>query len=277
MSRESRRALVRRGHRKASLSLQCRLLEINRSWLYYRPCQEREETLALMHRIDGLYLEHPFYGSRQMSRHLRREGMAAGRRRVRRLMGSMGLEAIYCKPCGSEPHPGHRIYPYLLRGLEMVRPHQVWCADITYIPMRRGYLYLVVVMDWASRCGLAWQLSNTLDSGFCVEALEAALGGYGKPEIFNRDQGTQFTSEAFTGRLLEAGVQVSMDGRGRWMDKLFIERLWRSLKYESVYLAEPEDGFEAERLIGEWLEFYNRKRPHSGLGGGTPEEAIQAA
>ena len=164
-----------------------------------------------------------------------------------------------------------------MRGLEIARPHQVWCADITYIPMRWGYLYLVVVMDWASRCALAWQLSNTLDSGFCVEALEAALGGYGKPEIFNTDQGTQFTSEAFTGRLLEAGVQVSMDGRGRWMDNLFIERLWRSLKYESVYLAEPEDGFEAERMIGEWLEFYNRKRPHSGLGGGTPEEAIQAA
>ena len=277
MSRESRRALVCRDHRKVSLSLQCRLLGIHRSWLYYQRRQESEATLALMRQIDALYLEHPFYGSRQMSRHLRREGVVAGRRRVRRLMRSMGLEAIYCKPRTSKPHPGHRIYPYLLRGLEIRRPHQVWCADITYIPMRRGYLYLVVVMDWASRCALAWQLSNTLDSGFCVNALESAFGGYGKPEIFNTDQGSQFTSETFTGRLLEAGVRVSMDGRGRWMDNLFIERLWRSLKYESLYLAEPEDGFEAKRMIGQWLEFYNRRRPHSALGGGTPEEALRAA
>ena len=266
---------MRRGHPQASLSLQCRLLGLSRSSLYYRARDPDAATLALMRRIDELYLQHPFYGSRQMSRHLRREGLLAGRRRVRRLMRTMGLEAIYCKPRTSVPHPGHRVYPYLLRGLSIERAHQVWCADITYIPLARGFLYLMVVMDWASRCALSWQLSNTLDSVFCVEALEEALEAHPRPEIFNTDQGSQFTSEAFTGCVEGAGVRVSMDGRGRCMDNIFIERLWRSLKYEAVYLHELEDGRSARRLIGEWLAFYNEERPHSALGGRTPREALQ--
>ena len=267
---------MQRGHPQASLSLQCRLLGLCRSTLYYRRREPGEEELALMRRVDELYLEHPFYGSRQMSRHLVREGYVAGRDRVRRLMRKMGLEAIYCRPRTSEPHPDHRIYPCLLRGLAIERPHQVWCADITYIPLRRGFLYLVAVMDWASRCVLAWELSNTLDSEFCVLALEEALEVYPVPEIFNTDQGSQFTSQAFTGCLEGAGARISMDGRGRCLDNVFIERLWRSLKYEAVYLQELADGFAARDLIAGWLAFYNRERPHSALGGRTPWEALQA-
>ena len=228
-----------------------------------------------MRRLDELYTAYPFYGSRQMSRHLLREGYAAGRHRVRRLMHTMGLEAIYCKPRCSQPQPGHRVYPYLLRNLSIERPHQVWCADITYIPLRRGYLYLVAVMDWASRCVLAWELSNTLDSEFCVLAVEEALEAHPAPEMFNTDQGSQFTAQAFTGCLEGAGVRISMDGRGRWMDNVFIERLWRSLKYEAVYLQELADGFAARELIGEWIGFYNAVRPHSSLGGRTPWETLQ--
>ena len=228
-----------------------------------------------MRRIDELYTAHPFYGSRQMSRHLRREGYAAGRGRVRRLMRTMGLEAIYCKPRCSQPQPGHRVYPYLLRQLAIERPHQMWCADITYIPMQRGFLYLVAVMDWASRCVLAWELSNTLDTEFCVLAVEQALEGHPAAEIFNTDQGSQFTAQAFTQCLAGAGMRISMDGRGRCMDNVFIERLWRSLKYEAVYLQELADGFAARQVIGEWIAFYNRERPHSALGGRTPWEALQ--
>ena len=212
-----------------------------------------------------------------MSRHLEREGWRAGRRRVRRLMQAMGLAAIYCRPRCSEPHPGHRIYPYLLRDLAVERAHQVWSADITYIPLQRGFLYLVAVMDWASRCVLAWELSNTLDSEFCVAAVEAALGAHPAPEIFNTDQGSQFTGKAFTDCLPGAGVRVSMDGRGRCLDNVFIERLWRSLKYEAVYLHELADGFAARELIAEWMVFYNRERPHSALGGQTPWEALQGS
>jgi putative transposase len=218
-------------------------------------------------------MKYPFYGSRQMVRHLRREGIAVGRHRVRRLMRLMGLETIYQAPRTSDPHPAHRIYPYLLRGMAINRPNQVWCTDITYIPVQHGFLYLVAIMDWATRYVLAWRLSNTMDTRFCLEALNEALDRHGKPEIFNTDQGSQFTSLAFTGVLKEAGVAISMDGRGRCLDNVFIERLWRSLKYEAVYLHELTDGFVAERVIGEWLDFYNTERPHSSLDDKTPAEA----
>ena len=275
LSRTTRKNLVLRGHPQASLSLQCRLLGLCRSTLYYRSREPGPEQLALMRRIDELYTAHPFYGSRQMSRHLVREGWAAGRDRVRRLMRKMGLEAIYRKPRCSQPHPEHRVYPYLLRNLAIERPHQVWCADITYIPLQRGYLYLVAAMDWASRCVLSWELSNTLDSEFCVLAVEQALEAHPAPGIFNTDQGSQFTAQAFTDCLKEAGARISMDGRGRCMDNVFIERLWRSLKYEAVYLQELADGFAARELIGEWLAFYNGERPHSALQGRTPREVLE--
>ena len=252
MGRAERRALVRRAHPELSVSRQCRLLSVGRSSLYYTTRGESEETLALMRRIDALFLKHPFYGARQMVRHLRREGVRIGRRRAGRLMRLLGLQAIYRAPRLSAPHPAHRVYPYLLKGLTIERANQVWCADITYIPVRCGCLYLVAIMDWASRHVLAWRLSNTLDAGFCVEALDDALARHGPPEIFNTDQGSQFTSGAFTGRLQAAGIQISMDGRGRCMDNIFIERLWRSLKYEAVYLHELADGLKARRVIGEW-------------------------
>lgn len=256
-----------------SLSRQCEILSIGRSSLYYVPKGESVENLALMRRIDELFLKYPFYGSRQMTRQLRREGIEAGRHRVRRLMRLMGLEAIYRAPKTSVAHPEHRVYPYRLKGLTIDRPDQVWCADITYVPVQRGFLYLVAIMDWASRHVLAWRLSNTLDARFCVEALSEALDRYGRPAIFNTDQGSQFTSFEFTGALKDAGVTISMDGRGRCMDNIFIERLWRSLKYEAVYLHELTDGFRARRVIGEWIDFYNTERPHSALAGRTPAEA----
>jgi putative transposase len=255
------------------LSRRSRLLSISRSSVYYAPKGESPANLALMRRIDGLFLKYPFYGSRQMARQLRREGICVGRHRVRRLMRLMGLEAIYQAPRTSDPHPAHRIYPYLLKGMTIDRPNQVWCADITYIPVQRGFLYLVAIMDWATRHVLAWRLSNTMDAGFCVEALNEALARYGTPEIFNTDQGSQFTSLDFTGVLKDADVAISMDGRGRCMDNIFIERLWRSLKYEAVYLHEMSDGFIAQRVIGAWLDFYNTERPHSALDGQTPAEA----
>ena len=264
-----------RDHPALSLSRQCRLLSIGRSSLYYEPKGESAETLALMRRIDELFLKYPFYGARQMVRHLRREGVRIGRRRAARLMRLLGLQAVYRAPRTSAPHPEHRVYPYLLRDLGIERANHVWCADITYIPVRRGFLYLVAIMDWASRHVLAWRLSNTLDAGFCTDALDEALAAYGTPEIFNTDQGSQFTSFAFTARLREAGIRISMDGRGRCMDNIFIERLWRSLKYEAVYLHEIADGFTARRVIGEWIAFYNTIRPHSALGGRTPAEAYR--
>ena len=271
LSRAARLELVERGG-ELSIRRQCALLGINRSSVYYTPREERAENLALMRRMDELSLQYPFYGSRQMARHLGREGVSVGRRRVRRLMRLMGLEAVYRKPRTSAAQPGHRIYPYLLRELTIDRPNQVWCADITYIPVTAGFLYLVAVMDWASRHVLAWRLSNTMDTGFCIEALEAALRT-GTPEIFNTDQGAQLTSTTFTERVLAAGARCSMDGRGRCLDNVFIERLWRSLKYEAVYLHELVDGFEAERVIGAWMTFYSDVRPHSALGGRTPAEA----
>jgi putative transposase len=276
MSRGERKAMIVREHPELSLSRQCEVLSISRSSFYHAPMGESPETLALMRRIDELFLKYPFYGSRQMARQLRREGVHAGRHRVRRLMRLMGLQAIYQAPRTSAPHPAHRIYPYLLKGLAIERPNQVWCADITYIPVQRGFLYLVAIMDWATRHVLAWRLSNTMDARFCVEALEEALARYGPPEIMNTDQGSQFTGSAWITTLTDAGVQVSMDGRGRYMDNIFIERLWRSLKYEAVYLHELTDGFRAERVIRDWIEFYNGDRPHSALGGRTPAEAYGA-
>ena len=273
MSRGERKAMIVPGRPGLSLSRQCRLLSISRSAFYYAPKGESPENLALMRRIDELFLKYPFYGSRQMVRQLRRENILAGRHRVRRLMRLMGLEAIYQAPRTSTPHPAHRIYPYLLKGLAIDRPNHVWCADITYIPVQRGFLYLVAIMDWATRHVLAWKLSNTMDSGFCIEALRAAMARYGKPAIFNTDQGSQFTSIDFTGVLKDAKVAISMDGRGRCLDNVFIERLWRSLKYEAVYLHEMTDGFAAERVIGQWIAFYNTERPHSALDGQTPAEA----
>ena len=206
------------------------------TWLYYTPKGESAESLALMRRIDELFLKHPFYGARQMVRHLRLEGVRIGRRRASRLMRLMGLQAICRAPRTSDPHPEQRVYPYLLKGMSINRSNQVWCADITYIPVRRGFLYLVAIMDWASRHVLAWRLSNTLEAGFCVEALDEALTRHGQPEVFNTDQGSQFTGFAFSGRLQAAGVRISMDGRSRCLDNIFIERLGRSLKYEAVYL-----------------------------------------
>jgi len=255
-----------------SVTAQCRLLSLSRSSVYYRPKGENALNLTLMRLIDEQFLKTPFYGSRQMARHLRREGYGVGRHRVRRLMRNMGITAVYQTPRTSVPHPAHKIYPYLLRNLSVTRPNQVWCTDITYIPIKRGFLYLIAIMDWHSRKVLSWRLSNTMDTHFCIEALEEALAAYGTPEIFNTDQGSQFTSVDFTGALQEHGIKISMDGKGRWMDNVFIERLWRSLKYECVYLRAFETGQQARTDIGEWMDFYNHERPHSTFHGRTPHE-----
>jgi len=273
MSRDRRKALISMEKERLSVVRQCELVDLSRSAHYYRAIGESECNLKLMRQIDRQYLKTPWYGSRQMRRHLRRDGWAVGRTRIRRLMRLMGLQAIYQRPRTSIPNTQHRIYPYLLRDLIIDRPNQVWCADITYIPMRRGFLYLVAVMDWHSRAVLSWRLSNTMDSGFCVEALEEALSRFGRPEIFNTDQGSQFTSEEFTEVLIRSGVRISMDGKGRWMDNVFIERLWRSLKYECVYLREFETSHDARKEIGVWFDYYNTARPHSSLLDKTPMEA----
>ena len=273
MSVERRRAMIEPAHPGLSIVRQCALLQMSRSGRYYRPTGENAATLALMRLIDEAFLECPYYGSRQMMRHLQRLGRRVSRNRVGRLMRKMGLRAIYQKPNTSAPHPEHRIYPYLLRDLPIVRPNQVWCTDITYIPMRRGFLYLVAVMDWQSRRVLSWRLSNTMDVSFCVEALEEAMARHGRPAIFNTDQGSQFTSLAFTQMLITAGIRISMDGKGRWMDNVFIERLWRSLKYECVYLHSFETGLTLHAGLEQWISHYNTRRPHSALAGRTPDEA----
>jgi putative transposase len=260
------------GHKRLSIVRQCELVSISRASFYRPPAGETPENLELMRLIDEVFLECPFYGARQMARHLRRLGWSVGRKRVRRLMRKIGLAPIYQAPKTSEPHPQHKIYPYLLRHLAIDRPNQVWCADVTYIPMRRGFLYLVAIMDWASRKVLAWRLSNTMEADFCVAALEEAIARYGRPDIFNTDQGSQFTSFAFTNTLTDAGIRISMDGRGRWMDNVFIERLWRSLKYECVFLNAFETGSEARGGIGRWIGYYNTSRPHSAFRGRTPDE-----
>lgn len=252
-------------------------MSVSRSSIYRRARGVSSENLALMRRIDAVFLEYPFFGSRQIARFLRREGLKAGRHRVRRLMRLMGLRAIYQKPRTSDPHPGHKVYPYLLRGLAVTKANQVWAADISYIPMRKGFLYLVTIMDWYSRKILSWRLSNTMDTTFCIEALEEALTRYGKPEIFNSDQGSQFTSLEFTQVLKDRGIRISMDGRGRWRDNIYVERFWRSLKYECVYLHAFETGTQAREGIGHWIRFYNERRPHSTHGIQTPGEVYAAS
>lgn len=263
---------MKQDHPRLSVRRQCSLLSLTRSTLYYQPRGESAENLAFMAIIDRQFLDTPWYGSRQMARHMQRAGHTCGRHRVRRLMRLMRLVPIYQEPKTSQKNPAHKIYPYLLRDLAITRPNQVWCTDITYIRMHRGFLYLVAVMDWHSRKVLSWRLSNTMDAGFCVEALKEALEKYGPPEIFNSDQGSQFTSADFTDVLKDAKVRISMDGRGRWIDNRMIERLWRSLKYECVYLNAFETGSAARADIGAWIRYYNETRPHSSHGLLTPAE-----
>jgi putative transposase len=270
MRAAERCALVDRAEPVLSVTAQCRLLKVGRSTLYYQPAPLDPEDLALMRRMDELYTASPFYGSRRMVAVLRCDGWTVNRKRVRRLMRLMGLEAIYQKPNTGKGHPAHKVYPYLLRGLVIGRPNQVWCADITYIPMAKGFVYLVAVMDWFSRRVLSWRLSITMETDFCVDALQEAMARYGKPEIFNTDQGVQFTSTGFLEELDSCGVRISMDGKGRFLDNIFIERLWRSLKYEEVFLKAYGSVLEARRGIGGWISFYNEERPHQALGYRTP-------
>ena len=265
--------MVDRQHPSLSAVRQCVLLGVSRSSIYYRAVGDSQEDLGLMKVIDQQYLDTPFYGSRRMAAWLRRRGHWVNRKRVRRLMRIMGIRAIYRRPRTSKPGLGHKVYPYLLNGMKITKPNQVWAADITYIPMARGFLYLVAIMDWYSRYVLSWRLSNTLDVDFCVEALEEALKK-GRPEIFNTDQGSQFTSEAFTGLLKQQGIQISMDGKGSYRDNLFVERLWRSVKYEEVYLKAYQDGRDARIGISKYFRFYNNQRPHQALGYRTPAEVF---
>ncbi len=255
------------------LSKQAKALGVSRSSVYYLPRTVPEADLAIMRRLDELHLEHPFAGSRMLCGMLRSEGIMAGRRHVRTLMRRMGIEALYRRPRTTKPEPGHKIYPYLLRGLDITRPNQVWAMDITYIPMARGFVYLAVVLDWFSRRVLSWRLSITMEAAFCIEALEEALARHGKPEIVNTDQGSQFTCPAFTGVLASRKISISMDGKGAWRDNVFTERLWRSIKYEEVYLRAYESVAAARASIGRYLGFYNSRRPHSSLDGMTPDRA----
>ena len=275
MSASDRRAKLDRDHPELSIRRQCAMLGVARSGVYRKPRPVNDNDLEAMRRIDALFTARPFFGARRIARTLSEDGFPIDRKRVRRLMRQMGIEALGPKPSTSKPAPGHKIYPYLLRDLTIDRPNQVWAADITYIPLPRGFLYLVAVIDWASRAVLSWRLSNTMDASFCVAALEEALAKHGKlrqaqPEIFNTDQGSQFTGSAFTDVLIEAGVRISMDGRGRWMDNVFIERVWRSLKYEDVYLKGYADGREAKAGIGAYFAFYNERRLHQALGYRAP-------
>jgi putative transposase len=259
-----------------SVARQCELLGLARSTYYYEPAVESEEDLALMRRIDEQYLKTPFYGSRRMAVELSTPGAPVNRKRVQRLMRTMGIEALYPRRRTSQPSPEHAVYPYLLRGLTIDRANQVWCADITYLPLRRGFLYLTAVMDWHSRFVLAWRVSNTLDAAFCVAALEASLER-GRPEIFNTDQGSQFTSQAFTSVLLEARVAISMDGRGRALDNVFIERLWRTVKYEEVYLKDYATVADVMEGLTGYFEFYDYERKHQALGYRTPHEVFSTS
>jgi putative transposase len=255
------------------ISRQATALSISRGSVYYLPRPVSAADLAIMRRLDRLHLEFPFAGSRMLRDLLSAEGCKIGRRHVKTLMKRMGIEALYRRPRTTKPEPGHKIYPYLLRGMEIVRPNQVWAMDITYIPMARGFVYLAVVLDWFSRRVLSWRLSITMEAAFCVETLEDALARHGKPDIFNTDQGSQFTGSAFTGVLADSGIAISMDGKGAWRDNVFVERLWRSVKYEEVYLRAYDSVSEARASIGRYLGFYNGRRPHSSLDGATPDQA----
>jgi putative transposase len=270
MSAPDRRAMLDRADKAVSVRRQCALVGVARSGVYRARKPANDNDAALTRRIDELFTAWPFLGSRRMTAMLRAEGVNVNRKRVQRLMRLMGIAALGPKPRTTKPAPGHKIYPYLLRNVAIERANHVWAADITYIPIGRGFLYLVAIIDWASRAVLAWRLSNTMDISFCLSALEEALARFGRPEIFNTDQGSQFTSAAFTGALVEAGVAISMDGRGRWMDNVFIERLWRSLKYEDVYLKGYTDGREAAGGVAAWIAFYNERRPHQALADRTP-------
>ena len=252
---------------------QAAVVGIARSTVYYLPRPVSASDLALMRRIDELHLEFPFAGSRMLRRLLAIEGSPVGRRHVKTLMQRMGVEALYRKPRTTKPEPGHKIYPYLLRGMEITRPNQVWAMDITYIPMAKGFVYLAVVLDWATRRVLSWRVSITMEAAFCVETLEDALARHAKPEIFNTDQGSQFTGAAFTGVLAAHDIKISMDGKGAWRDNVFVERLWRSVKYEEVYLRAYDSVSDARQSIGRYLDLYNRRRPHSSLDGMTPDQA----
>jgi putative transposase len=263
--------MINRGHDLA-LTKQAALLGISRGSVYYEPMPVSPEDLALMRRMDELHLEFPFAGSRMLRDLLAAEGSKIGRRHITTLMQRMGIEAIYRRPNTSKPAPGHRIYPYLLRGLTIDRPNHVWATDITYIPMARGFLYLTVVMDWCTRRILAWRLSNTMEASFCVDAVEEALAKYGCPRIFNTDQGSQFTSTEFTSVLIKNHVAISMDGKGAWRDNVFVERFWRTVKYEEVYLRAYDNVSEARQSIGRYLDFYNARRPHAALDRRTPDQ-----
>jgi putative transposase len=252
---------------------QAEALNISRGSVYYLPRPVADADLAIMRRLDRLHLEYPFAGSRMLRGLLAAEGCKIGRRHVKTLMQRMGMEALYRRPRTTKPEPGHKIHPYLLRGIEIARPNQVWAMDITYIPMARGFVYLAVVLDWFSRRVLSWRLSITMEAAFCVEALEDAMACHGKPEILNTDQGSQFTGQAFTGVLAGNGIAISMDGKGAWRDNVFVERLWRSVKYEEVYLRAYDSVSEARASIGRYLDFYNARRPHSNLDGMTPDQA----
>lgn len=255
------------------IARQAKSLNISRSAVYYKPRPVSAGDLGVMRRLDELHLEHPFMGARMLRDMLNREGVRIGRRHVATLMKRMGIEAIYRRPNTSKPAPGCKIHPYLLRGLKIERPNQVWAMDITYIPMARGFVYLAAVVDWFTRRVLSHRVSIGMEADFCIEALEEALAKGGKPEIFNTDQGAQFTSEAFTGVLARNGIAISMDGKGSWRDNVFVERLWRSVKYEEVYLRAYESVGDARSSIGRYLDFYNRRRPHSSLDRQTPDEA----
>ena len=260
-----------------SVTRQSQLLSVSRSSVYYRPKPDSQEEDDLLKRLDEIFTENPMYGSRRLQQMLKREGTQVGRRRIRRLMKKLGLWATGPKPNTSKPHTEHKIYPYLLRGMVIERPNQVWATDITYIPMRRGFLYLCAIMDWATRRVLSWRLSNTLTSDFCTAALKEALARYGTPEIFNTDQGSQFTSAEFTGVLIDHQIQISMDGRGRCHDNIFVERLWWTVKHEWVYLRPCDNGIDQQRSLAQCFDWYNRRRSHQSLGWQTPDEVYFAA
>lgn len=290
MSPEKKHARIKRDHPELSTSQQCKLVRLSRSAFYYTPDGIDGDTLSTMKEIDSVFTRYPFFGSRQIVAYLRREGTVVGRHRVRRLMARMRLEAIYKRPRTSQPHPQHPVFPYVLRKMVIERAKQVWCDEIAFVPVRNRFLYLVAIMDWATRKVLSWRLSNTMHADFCVDALNEAIDKYGPPEIMNTDQGSQFTGSSWITTLTEAGVRISMDGRGRYLPSrdhaahnpagqrinIFIERLWRSLKQEAIYIEEISDGFQARRVIKKLITFYNTKRPHSALDRQTPDNAYWA-